>query len=64
MKNARLVNVILVEDGPNQTYYTVQDIPKTKKRGGVVARPSAKEVKAQKEKDVEKQIENLHPTEV
>ena len=73
--SARLVNVILVEDAETQTYYTLEGveigkplpviISKAKRtKGGVVTSPSPKDAKAQKERDVEKQIDEMSENKV
>ena len=72
---ARLVNVIIVEDGANQSYYTLEGLPigsfkagkqeeptpesEPKAKGGVVTRPSPKEVAETKEKDTERLIDKI-----
>ena len=76
---ARLVNVILVEDGANQSYYTLEGLaigsfkagkqeeptpePEPKTKGGVVTRPTPEEVAQNKEKDTERLIDKIRGTE-
>jgi len=75
---ARLVNVILVEDGANQSYYTLEGLaigvfksgkqekpalePEPKAKGGVVTSPTPEEIAQNKEKDTERLIDKIRGT--
>lgn len=77
--NARLVNVIVVEDGTNQSYFTLEGIeigsfksgkqespklPEPKKpKGGVVGRPSPEEVREKKVVETESTIDKIRKKE-
>ena len=76
---ARLINVILVEDGANQSYYTLEGLaigvfksgkqeeptpePEPKAKGGVVTSPTPEEIAQNKEKDTERLIDKIRAKE-